>query len=184
MSGTHAPNLVVTIDESEREALGPRVIELLDRIGVRGAEIRPGGAHEGLLFVWLPVGAKEPLGRLRILCQSQPELFLGTHQWTPIDDWTDADARHVAAYAEAMERRMPPDAPFQVEIHRGGHVDVEVEALLPEQQVHPPPPTRTLRIEILGARAGMSVLEPGDGLDVDEAMRAKMVRAFGDVTRR
>jgi len=185
MSDSRAPKLAVAIEDNQREALSKRVIELLERVGVAEAEVRPGGQRENMLFVWFPGNPKEPIERLRVLCESEPDRFRGTRQWTPIDGWTSADAQHIAAYAEDVARRTPEAETFQVEIHRGGHVDLEVDAMLPEHEARPPTPTRTLRIEIIGSRASVSVLEPGDELDVYEALRAKLAHDFfGEGTTR
>lgn len=184
MSEGHAPKLVVSLDEGlpeSRTAL-QRVKQLLDRVGVADAQVDQG--EGGLIVAWFAGDSKTPLGRLRGLCEAEPELFEGTRLWTPIDDWTEADSQHLADYAARLARKTPDEEPFEIELRRGGRVDMDIEAILPEQQSHPPAAPRILRFEIIGDKAGVSVLEPGDELDVDRARRAKLAHdAFGATPR-
>ncbi len=160
--------LIVSIDESRRVGLEDRIPRLLAKVGILEAVVLP-DAPAGLVLVSFPGNPKEPVERLAGLCEASPELFDGTHQWTPIEAWTTADAPSLTSWTEKFVRRMSPWDRFQFELRQNGQPEFEVATPATDEDVGRLP--KILRVEIIGDEAGVSLLDPVDLLDVDQVPR-------------
>lgn len=168
------------MDEKKRAICEREVRTLMERAGVRDAVLLP-SRHAGLIEIWFDGPAKDPLPRIQALCRENPFEFTGTYHWTPVEAWTEADRKHLRAYAERFDAQIGDEESWKFELHHNdaqedpievrdtvtgainhGHVDLEK----PEKRVH---------VELIGHRAGFALLGPRDELDVKRVLRDEFV---------
>lgn len=167
---SYEPKLVVFVDGRRRVELGARVLGLLKRVGVYECRILA-ARQPGVLEVWFLGSPKEPIGRLLALLEAEPEKFEGTRQWTPIEAWSPAGPSDLRRAIAAVAARVPEAASLHVELHESvapplwGDVEL-VEPNPMRSRATAPGSMARVHVEFLGDRAGLSLLGPGDSIDV------------------
>lgn len=174
------PRLIVTIEEKKRTNAERRILSLLDEAGIPGVELLK-GAPQGLVEVWFPDDPKTAIQRLTEICEEDPFAFRHTYRWTPIEAWSEADKRHLSEYVRRFDEKIAPDESWKVEVHRNNSPvdrDAFLEAVtefIHHDKVDMKAPDKRVHVELVGRYAGLSLLGPGDQLEVGRVTREKFV---------
>jgi len=127
---------------------------------------------EGLFEVLILGDPKKAVSDLRFLCADAPELFLHTHHWVPIDVWVEPFIEEMIKVTKEFEKGIRPGERWMLHLHKrhiGKHSADLIEKLtLPINRgtVDLEHPEKIVVVEILGDRAGMSLLRKEEILDV------------------
>jgi adenylyl- and sulfurtransferase ThiI len=165
------PKILITIDEHDRRNVSHRVRTLLRALGAPRAVVLE-AQHQGVLEVWVPGDPRPLVQAARARLSDDPTAFLGTHRWIPVESWTAADPRDLAAYAALFSRSLAPNQSWKVEVrkHESDYSRSElienISRLIEQPRVDLEHPDRLLHVSALGERLGFSDLEPDQLFDV------------------
>lgn len=165
------PKLLVTIDEKKRAQCEREIRGLLKAIGVRDPAF-VSGAPQGLVEVSFSEDPKTVVARLTELCVSNPASFKGTYHWTPVEAWSETDQKHLAQYMRQFDQQIRPQESWRIEVHKNNSpvsarkITDAVAEFIQSPKVDLEAPDKTIHVELVGQKAGLSLLGPDDRLDV------------------
>lgn len=178
-----APRLLVTVEERDRPMAEKEILQLMERVGIKGAALVKGGMGSGIIGVSFPRGdPKECVERLGYLCRADPLPFQHTHRWIPIEEWAEADARHLAEFGRHAEAEIGAQESWRVVVDRHGsplkrdELTTTVARYVNNSHVDLNHANKTVLLEVVGRRAGMAVVNPNQVLSVDQILQREFVR--------
>jgi len=165
-------NLLVTFDPNHVGTAQNELNEVLKKIGekpkIAASEV------EGLFKVAVS-NARKVVGRLNDLCRADPNLFVATHHYIPIDFWCKSEVA-------VMQKNIKPFASDIGEAERwkmnvskrhwgklgGTELIIKLTEVIDRENVDLDSPQKIVQVEIIGKEAGISLLQPEDLLDIAE----------------
>lgn len=183
------PKLLVTIDENKRTQCEREILRVLDEAGIPQARLLK-GAPPGVVEVDFDADPKVALERLREICREDPFAFAHTHRWVPVESWTEPDRKHLADFMRRFEAQIAPDESWRLEVHKTSSPMSSREVLATAAEYVGRPrvdlehPDKTIHIELVGHKAGVSLLRPEDQFNVNELRRNEFVEFREDEKNR
>jgi len=135
-------------------------------------------------MVKIDADPKETVRKLDALCRTDPPRFQYTYHWIPIERWCSSTIEEMSGVVKELAERIKPDESWRMEVHkrfyRAFHTDELIEKLA--QHVNRPKvdlknPQKTIRIEIIGGEAGLSLLGPKEHLSVNKVKAETLTKA-------
>jgi tRNA acetyltransferase TAN1 len=117
----------------------------------------------GLLTCWTSLSPFEVIHRLRVFAIENPYQFRFAIRFTPLDYCVDANLDTISKTAQILLERIEENETFRVTVRRR-HTDLEnMEIIKTVAEQIPRPvnlgnPDKTIWVEIVGDKAGLSVL--------------------------
>ncbi len=166
--------MLVTFDSINYREARVEVIDAIREVGEAHPVFLP-SAVSGVFMVKINTDPKETVRKLDALCRADPSRFRYTYHWIPIERWCPSTIEEMSGVVKEFAERIKPDESWRMEIHkrfyRAFHTDELIEKLA--QHVDRPRidlknPQKTIRIEIVGSGAGLSLLGPKEHLSVNK----------------
>lgn len=162
------PNLLVTYDPAHPGKAEREVRALLDDFG--GGEFLESKTPGVFL---LGVGdSKDVVGKLRKL---PADSFETTFKWVPIETWVKADVEDISRVLKDYNGRMDDGESWKLALFKrqyNEHSTVRLIELLTEhihkEKVDLKNPDKLVVVEIVGSRAGLSLLDKSEYLDTQK----------------
>jgi len=176
-------NLLVTFDSMNYREARAEVIDALREVGETHPVFLP-SAVGGVFMVKIDTDPKEAVRKLDALCRADPLRFRFTYHWIPIERWCPSTIDEMVGVVREFAERIKPDESWRMEIHkrfyRAFHTDELIEKLA--QHVDRPKvdlknPQKTIRVEIIGSEAGLSLLGPEEHLSVNKVKAETLAKA-------
>lgn len=175
------PNLLITIDERLRNIAEADVLRLLARAGIKKAELTESPAW-GVVGVHVKeADPRQCVRALHPVFMENPFGFRHTHRWIPVEAWSRADEQELRRFGRLVGKHIGSDDSWGIRLERHSATVGRDAVLGPvaegisNQHVALDAPNKTVLIEVVGEKAGLSVLESGDQLSVDRSIRDEFV---------
>jgi len=176
-------NLLVTFDSMSYREARAEVIDALREVGEDYPVFLP-SAVGGVFMVKIDTDPRETVRKLDVLCKADPPRFQYTYHWIPIERWCPSTIEEMSGVVKEFAERIKPDESWRMEIHkrfyRAFHTDELIEKLaqhVDRPRVDLKNPQKTIRIEIIGSEAGLSLLEPKEHLSVNKVKAEALTKA-------
>lgn len=167
-------NLLVTFDPEEFPAARKEVKETLGEIGEENPEFLTSRVH-GLFMLHVSLDPKETTRKLEALCREDPSRFWYTYHWIPVDRWCPSTIEEMSEVVKEYAEKIKPEERWRMRINKRFyekyHTPELVEKLtkhVDKPKVDLENPDKTIRIEIIGGRAALSLLEPREHFSVND----------------
>lgn len=166
-------NLLVTFNPSHAGTADKELSEVLHKIGEkpRIAAIKD---IEGLFKVAVS-DARKVVPRLRSLCQAEPDRFIATHHYTPIDKWCKSDVAEMKKVIKPIVDGIGKNDRWKMALNKRHwdkegqtHLIMSLTSVIDRDNVDLSNPQKIVQVEIMGKEAGISLLKKEDLLDVAE----------------
>lgn len=127
---------------------------------------------EGVCEIRVLGDPKEVVADLRKLCFEDPEMFPYTHHWVPIEKWVEPYMDEMLKVTTEYGKQIIANERWMLHLHKrhtGMHSSDLIEKLtapINKGTVDLEDPQRIVVIELMGDRAGMSLVRSDELLDV------------------
>ena len=165
-------NLIVTFDPNHVGTAENELNEVLKRIGEKP---KIAASEVGGLFKAAVSDARRVVARLGELCRADPNLFAATHRYTPIDSWCKSEVAQMQKSIKPLVPGIGASEKWKMGLNKR-HWDrigateliIKLTEVIDREKVDLSSPEKIVQVEIIGKEAGVSLLAPGDVLDVAE----------------
>ena len=165
-------NLLVTFDPNHSSTAENELGGILKKIGekpkIAATEV------EGLFKVAVS-DARKVIGRLVDLCRADPNLFVVTHHYVPIDFWCKSELAVMQNKIKPLVSDIGERERWKMNISKrhwdklgGTELIIKLTDVIDRENVDLNKPQKIIQIEIIGKEAGISLLGSEDLFDVAE----------------
>lgn len=166
-------NMLVTFNPNHAGTAEKELSEVLQKIGEK-PRIAAVKDIEGL-FKAAVSDARKAVSRLRSLCQAEPDRFIATHHYTPIDGWCKSDLAEMKKLIKPLVAGIGKNDRWKMALNKRHwdkegqtHVIMSLTSVIDRDNVDLSNPQKIVQVEIMGKEAGISLLKKEDLLDVAE----------------
>ena len=164
------PNLLVTIEPSH-EGLAKQEIDSL----MKGLKKKPKylkSEVSGLLKLRIP-NPRDVVKKIIKACKKDPSKFRKTFHWIPVDKWVKSDVKAMQKYIKSLAKKIKKNEAWKMNIEKRNYDKMHTtELILKLTEVVDRPnvdlekPKKIISVEIIGKKAGISLLNADEILDV------------------
>jgi tRNA acetyltransferase TAN1 len=175
-------NLLVTYDRGNRSPAHYEVKQVLKRVG----EENPRFLHSrvrGLFSIFIQMDPKEVTKKLDTLCREDPSQFWYTYHWVPVEKWCPSTIKEMSVIVKQFAERILPEERWKISLNKRFYKKYHTQELVEHLAEHVDRPNvdlenpdKTIRIEILGDEAALSLLEPREHFSVN-AVKSEVLTA-------
>ncbi len=165
-------NILVTYDLNQSGFAEKEVKRNLEEVGVPIEKVHKTSV-EGIFGLRIEGDPKRVVADLKVLCEEDPDLFIHTYHWVPIERWVQATDEDMERAAAELGEGIQEDEGWMMHLHKrhhGGHSHDLIKKLtdpINRGSVNLKNPDKILAVEILGDRAGLSLLRKKELLDTN-----------------
>ncbi|MBI4018083.1 MAG: THUMP domain-containing protein [Candidatus Aenigmarchaeota archaeon] len=163
-------NLLVTYEPAHRSRAMQEVRLLLEEIDEK-AEFEESDS-EGV-FLLSVSDSKHVVRRLAGLCNDDPEKFKYTQRWVPLEKWVSSDVEQIATALAEMNDRIDDGEKWKMDLAKRGYDSLSTTELIKRltESIDKPKvdlknPDKIVKVEILGSKAAIALLNSGELLEV------------------
>jgi tRNA acetyltransferase TAN1 len=168
-----AGNLLVTFHQYEKGHAETEMRARLKDVGAYIESIQPTNV-EGVFEVLVGDDPKKIVADIRQLCLDDPGLFSYTHHWVPIERWIPQDTEEMVKITSEFGKHISHNERWMLHLHKR-HIGIHSSDLIdrltvPIQEgiVDLKNPQKIVIVELMGDRAGMSLVRCDELLDVNK----------------
>ncbi len=165
-------NLLVTFNPNHSGTAGKELNEVLQKIGEKPRIMSSN--IEGLFKVAVS-DARKVISRLRSLCQADPDRFVATHHYVPIDSWCKSDVTEMKRLIKSLVPGIGKSDRWKMALNKrhwdkAGQTEtiMSLTGVIDRDNVDLDNPQKIVQVEIIGNEAGISLLQAAEILDVAE----------------
>jgi len=118
---------------------------------------------------------KEAAKKLDALCRGDPSKFLFTYHWVPVEKWCPSTIKEMSKIVEQFAKRINPKERWRMRVNKRFYEKFHTQELIEvltkhvdRPKVDLENPDKTIRIEIIGEEAALSLLKPREHFSVNE----------------
>lgn len=162
-------NLIVTYEPTHAGKAGEEVKEMLSEMG--GCEFLD-SKFEGVFLLRTKQDSKKIVAKLFELCKEEPYKFKYTFRWIPIEKWSKSDMSDMTKVVKEMESQIKPEESWKMDLGKRGYegdtmkIVIKLTDSINRPKVDLKNPQKIVKVEIIGDRAGFSLLSPDECLNV------------------
>lgn len=178
-----AANLLVTFDPINYSEARTEVVNFLKEIGEHKPEFLYSDV-QGLFQVRVDVDPKDVTRRLDASCRTDPSKFWYTYHWIPVEKWCRSTIKEMSEIVKEFAKRIKPNERWRMRINKRFyekyHTDELIEKLtehVDRPNVNLENPQKTIRVEIIGGKAGLSLLEPKEHFSANDIKKEVLTTA-------
>ncbi len=163
-------NLLVTIEPSH-EGLARQEIDSL----MKGLKKKPKYLKSevgGLLKIRIS-NPKEAVKKLIKACKKDSSKFTKTFRWIPIDKWIKSDVQGMQKYIKSITRNIKPKDTWKMKLEKRMYdkmhtteLIMKLTEVIDRPNVELEDPKKIINVEIIGKKAGISLLNSDELLEV------------------
>lgn len=164
------PNLLVTIEPSHEGLAKLEIDSLLKRLKKKPKYLK--SEVSGLLKIRVP-NPKGVVKSLVKVCKKDPSKFRKTFHWVPVDKWIKSDVKVMQKYVKSITKGIRQNEPWKMNLEKRMYGKMHTtELILKLTEVVDRPnvdlenPKKIISVEIIGRKAGISLLNADEMLDV------------------
>jgi len=165
-------NLVVTTSRGNEKAVCSEFWYLLWELGDKDSQVDTTGVT-GLVTAKTSFPPFEAIRKLRLMLKERPHEFRFSLRIIPVQKVTETNPDEIAKAVEELGTIIQEGETFRVIVEKR-HSKIEREAIIAvaaskiNRKVQLTDPDRTILIEVIGGKTGISVLKQGDILSVEK----------------
>lgn len=167
-------NILVTFDPENLPAARYEVREVLEEVGEENPSFLHSKVH-GLFKIRVEMNPKKVTKKLDTLCREDPSKFWYTYHWIPIEEWSPSTIDEMSKVVKKFAERIDPEERWRMRISKRFYERYHTRELVEELTKHVDRPNvdlerpdKTIRIEIIGEKAGLSLLKPREHFSVND----------------
>ncbi len=166
-------NLVVTHDPAHAGKARDEISALLDGVGIKPQFLESGVEGVFLLSVKNPKEATKKLNT-----KANAKKFSHTFHWVPIDKWVSSKITDMAKAMKEIDAKIKPEESWKMELSKRNYegetpkLIMKLTENINKQKVDLKNPQKIVKVEIIGKKAGISLLDRSEYLDVPK-LKAK-----------
>ncbi len=165
-------NLLVTYEPAHKGSAEQEAKALLEESGAKAEFLK--SDTEGLFLVHTS-GPKAVVKKLREICEESPEKFANTYRWVPIEKWTASDVSKMASVIKELVPKIGKNEKWKMELAKrhydaGKDLIIKLTEPIDRPNVDLKNPEKIVQVEIIGKKAGISLLRP------DEVLNAALLK--------
>ncbi len=163
-------NLLVTYDPAHAGSAKSEVQALLEQVGEK-AEFLESNV-EGLFLLQTNKEPKEITKELRDVVEEAPDKYKYTYRWIPIEKWCKSSMDDMTRAMKEINSEMNDEDSWKLDLGKRQHAARSTDLIikLTESINHPKVdlknPQKIVKIEIIGDRAGVALLDKSELLDI------------------
>jgi len=160
---------MITFDPAHAGKSAEEVKALLKEAGEDG---EPKEYGHGGIFLLKVDNSKETVSKVKKIFQKHPDKFEYTYNWIPIEKWCDAKIDALVKEMKEIDERMDPDETWKLDLNKRQFdmptMDLIVKLTDPieKPKVDLKNPQKIVKIEIIGNKAGIALLDKDELLNV------------------
>jgi tRNA acetyltransferase TAN1 len=169
-------NLLVTYEPAHAGKAEEEAKSLLKTAGTEATFLE--SDVEGLFLVHTKKDPKEVVKHLVKECKNQPARFQYTFHWVPIEKWSSSDIEAMGHVMSEFDKKIDPSKKWKLDLekrkydkHRTIDLIIKLTDHINKPNVDLKNPDLIVKVEIIGDRAGLSLLKADELLNVPK-MRA------------
>ncbi len=162
-------NLIVTYDPTHAGKAQEEIKDLLEQFG--GAQFMESG-FEGICLLHTKQDSKKIVRALTDTCREEPYKFKYTSRWIPIEAWCKSTMEEMTKAIKKVDERMKNDQSWKIDIGKRGYegdtmdLVVKLTEHIDKPKVDLKNPDKIVKVEIVGDKAGVSLIDAGEYLNV------------------
>ncbi len=170
--GIMSANLVVTYDPAHAGKAKEEVKALLE-----GAGEKPEFLESGIEGLFLLKTKKNPRQITKQLMNEDPASFAYTFHWVPIDKWVPSDMESMLEAMAEIDGKMDPGESWKMDLSKRRYEGRTTELVMKLTESISKPkvdlknPEKIVKVEIVGDKAGVALLNKDELLDVPKLKR-------------
>ena len=164
-------SLIVTYDPTHASKAQEEAKDLLEEQG--GAEFLESG-FEGVFLLHTKESAKKITKHLTEVCKEEPYKFKYTFRWIPIDKWCNSKIDEMSNAMKEMDSKIGEHETWKLDIGKRGYDGDTMELIIKltenvsRPNVNLKNPDKIIKVEIVGDRTGLSLLNSDEYLNVSK----------------
>lgn len=166
-------NLLVTYDRINRSPARNEVQQVLKEVGVENPLFLRSKVRS-LFKIFVDLDPKEVTKKLDALCREDPSKFWYTYHWVPIETWCPSTLEEMSKVVKQFAERILPEERWRIRVNKRFYEKYHTQELIERlaelvdrPNVDLDDPDKTIRIEILGKEAALSLLKPKEHFSVN-----------------
>ena len=171
-------NILVSYPWNQYANAKKEIQNILKRLGEENPSVTRTIA-EGIIGVKTCQNPREVVHALQGMFNEDPTVFQYTSKWVPIELWTYADMNSIKKAVERLKTEIHAGEKWRIILEKRRftkHHKIEIIkniAELVDEKVDLKNPDKTLRIDIIGRYAGISILKPNDMFSTSHAINLR-----------
>ena len=166
-------NLLVTYDRSERFEAQYEVKQVLKEVGEENPRFFPSRVR-GLFKIHIQMDPNQATKNLGTLCRRDPSKFWYTYHWIPIEKWCPSTIEKMSMIVKQFAERIMLEERWRISVNKRFYTEYHTQVLIEllaehvdRPRVDLENPDKTIRIEIMGDQAALSLLETREHFSVN-----------------
>ncbi len=175
-------NLLVTFDPENLLGAKYEVKETLEEVGEENPEFLHSRVF-GLFKIRIHMDPKEATKELDALCRKDPSKFWFTYHWIPVEEWCRSTIEETSEIVKEFAKRIDLEERWRMRINKRFYERYHTRELIEQLTKHVDRPNvdlenpdKTIRIEIIGEEAALSLLKPGEHFSVNDVKEKVLTR--------
>lgn len=167
-------NLLVTFDSENLPVARYEIEDILGEMGEDSPDFLSSRVH-GLFMLHIDLNPKEVTRKLDDLCREDPSLFRYTYHWIPVEKWCNSTIEEMSELVEEYAEKIKPEDRWRMRINKRFYEKYHTRELIEKLTKHVDKPNvdlenpdKTIRIEIIGKKAAISLLKPKEHFSANE----------------
>lgn len=163
-------NLLVTYDPAHRGKAKEEVESLLESVNEKAEFLESDIA--GLFLLQTKKNPKQLTKELHDVVEENPEKYKYTFHWVPIDRWVRSDLNDMVQAMKEIDAKMSDEESWKLDLGKRQYEARSTDLIikLTENINHPKVdlknPQKIVKVEIVGDRAGVALLDRNELLDI------------------
>jgi len=167
-------NLIITFDPNHAGLAKEEAKKIISEIGQEAEfeEIEVPGVFEVKVD-----DPKELVKKARELCQENPDMFEKTFKWIPIEKWCSSDVSDMQETIVSLIERIDKDDKWKLDLGKRKYdmptneLIIKLTDPIDRPHVDLKNPDKIVEVQIIGNKAGISILNADEFLDVQKIKR-------------
>jgi len=160
------PNLIVTYPPTRAAKARQEIESLLKEFSFLDSD------HDGVFLLRTKHDPKSVVADLARRCSDEPYLFNSTFRWIPVETWSEAKMEDMKKTAKETGEKIEPRDTWKMSINKRSF-PADTPSILSQltEEIDKPnvdlkSPAKIIAVEIIGGKAGFSLLRPDEYLSV------------------
>ena len=162
-------NLIVTYDPTHAGKATEEIKELIEGFG--GAEFLESG-FEGVSLLHTKQSPKKIVKSLSETCKDEPYKFKYTFRWIPVDKWCNSKITDMVSAMDEIDKKIGEHESWKMDVGKRGYEGDTMELIMKltesinKPHVNLKNPDKIIKVEIVGDRTGISLLDKDEYLNI------------------
>ncbi len=162
--------LIVTYDPAHQKSCEESLKNVMDTVGAKPKSLK--SKYNGIFFIELPK-PKEVVKKLTALSKKDQDIFGKTHRYIPVDKWVSSKVPDMQKAVKSLVPKIGKNEKWKMDLekryyHKLDYQDliIKLTEVVDRHKIDLKRPKKTIKVEIIGTHAGISLLGSGELLIV------------------